>query len=92
MSKTPNTKQDGDPAVHSSALVRGPYCHFCHGETHTMGDCPACGDDEEQMREIRRLNDAIRLTLEEQAHLADGDNCTLIRLKRALHPNSISSP
>ncbi len=27
---------------------------------------------------------AIRLTLKENAHLADGDNCTLIELKRAL--------
>ena len=31
---------------------------------------------------------AIRLTLEEQAHLADGDNCTLIELKRALRDNA----
>jgi len=27
------------------------------------------------------------LTLEENAHLADGDVCTLIRLKTALQPN-----
>jgi hypothetical protein len=31
---------------------------------------------------------AIRLTLKEQAHLADGDNCTLIELKRALLDNA----
>jgi hypothetical protein len=31
---------------------------------------------------------AIRLTLLEQAHLADGDNCTLIELKRALRDNA----
>ena len=31
---------------------------------------------------------AIRLTLKEQAHLADGDNCTLIRLKLALRDNA----
>jgi len=30
--------------------------------------------------------EAIRLTLEENAHLADGDVCTLSRLKTALQP------
>lgn len=34
--------------------------------------------------EISRLRDAIRKTLEENSHLADGENCTLIRLNRAL--------
>ena len=32
--------------------------------------------------------EAIRLTLEENAHLADGDVCTLSRLKTALQPNA----
>ena len=31
---------------------------------------------------------AIRLTLKENAHLADGDDCTLIELKRALRDNA----
>jgi hypothetical protein len=31
---------------------------------------------------------AIRLTLQANAHLADGDNCTLIELKRALRDNA----
>jgi hypothetical protein len=30
------------------------------------------------------LESAIRQTLEENGHLADGENCTLINLKRAL--------
>lgn len=30
------------------------------------------------------LRDAIKQTLEENGHLADGENCTLIVLKRAL--------
>lgn len=34
--------------------------------------------------ECVRLTAAIEETLAENAHLADGDNCTLIRLKRAL--------
>lgn len=42
--------------------------------------------------EIERLRDAIIETLEENLHLADGENCTLIRLKRALPPNDPSSP
>ena len=34
--------------------------------------------------ELAALRDAVAQTLRENAHLADGDNCTLIRLKRAL--------
>lgn len=34
--------------------------------------------------EIRKLRAAIHLTLEENGHLADGDNCSLIELKRAI--------
>lgn len=60
--------------------------------------CLLCEKDEEIRRlhsEIDRLiirvcarNDkllnAIRLTLEENGHLADGENCTLWRLKEAI--------
>lgn len=34
--------------------------------------------------EVERLRAAITQTLNENGHLADGDNCTLIALKRAL--------
>ena len=34
--------------------------------------------------EIERLRAAIQQTLDENGHLADGDNCTLIALKLAL--------
>jgi hypothetical protein len=34
--------------------------------------------------EIDRLRAAIRKTLDDNGHLADGDNCTLIELKRAI--------
>ena len=34
--------------------------------------------------ELAALRDAVAQTLREKSHLADGDNCTLIRLKRAL--------
>ena len=34
--------------------------------------------------EISRLRAAIIKTLEENGHLADGENCTLIALKRAI--------
>lgn len=34
--------------------------------------------------EIDILRAAIRKTLDENGHLADGDNCTLIELKRAI--------
>ena len=37
--------------------------------------------------EVERLRHEITLTLEENGHLADGDVCTLIRLKNALRSN-----
>lgn len=43
--------------------------------------------------EVRRLKSAIEETLRENAHLADGDNCTLAALKRAIAPNDkVSDP
>ena len=36
------------------------------------------------LRELCRLKAEVAQTLNENAHLADGDNCTLIRLKRAI--------
>ena len=39
-------------------------------------------------QEISRLRNAILKTLDDNGHLADGDNCTLIDLKRVLEvPN-----
>lgn len=34
--------------------------------------------------EVARMRSVIQQTLEENGHLADGDNCTLIALKRAI--------
>ena len=34
--------------------------------------------------EIAKLRDAIKITLEQNGHLADGENCTLIELKRVI--------
>ena len=39
-------------------------------------------------RKVSAYERAIRLTLKANAHLADGDNCTLIELKRALRDNA----
>jgi len=44
------------------------------------------GSHEWITREKERLETAIKKTLDENAHLADGDNCTLIHLKRAIPP------
>lgn len=38
--------------------------------------------------EIGRLHAAIVQTLDENKHLADGENCTLIKLKRTVSPNA----
>ena len=39
---------------------------------------------EQANAEIQRLRSAIQQTLDDNLHLADGENCTLIVLKRAL--------
>ena len=42
-------------------------------------------DETQELRDqVGALRQAIRLTLEENAHLADGEVCTLSRLKDAL--------
>ena len=56
-------------------------------ELHNRGKC-GLHYIAHTMRELEieknTLREAIAATLEENKHLADGDNCTLIRLKRAL--------
>lgn len=47
-----------------------------------------CDTPEALADEVERLRQAISLTLEENGHLADGDVCTLSRLKVALQPNT----
>ena len=42
--------------------------------------------------EIKLLRSAIEETLSEHSHLADGENCTLIRLKRALQGRNWPTP
>lgn len=83
---TENTRDSNAPErcapVTGSALLTRLYNHRAmmaphHKERHTGKLLLEC------ISEIERLNEAIRLTLQENAHLADGDNCTLLRLKRA---------
>lgn len=38
------------------------------------------------LKEVRRLKRAIKATLRQNGHLADGDDCTLKLLKDALTP------
>jgi hypothetical protein len=76
-------------AAHGSALLTRLYNHRAmmaphQKERHTGKMLLEC------IAEIERLSEAIRLTLEENSHLADGDNCTLLRLKRAYAQNSDS--
>lgn len=49
---------------------------FDPGRLHVL-----CWDAAE---EIGRLRNAIKETLDENGHLADGDDCTLIKLKMAI--------
>ncbi len=41
--------------------------------------------------EVRRLRAVIAETLRDNAHLADGEDCTLINLRRAIAPNNALS-
>ena len=47
---------------------------------------------DDQDRRIKQLESAISETLNDNAHLADGDVCTLIKLKRVIHgePKSLT--
>ena len=49
---------------------------------HIYGVC--CDIFDNQAAEIKRLKDAIEQCLTDNAHLADGDDCTLYNLKQAL--------
>jgi hypothetical protein len=42
-------------------------------------------NDRDLLAEIARLRSAIKKTIESNLHLADGDTCTLIELKRAIN-------
>jgi len=45
-----------------------------------------CGNCRSLLKEVRRLKRAIKATILQNGHLADGDNCTLKLLKDALTP------
>ena len=45
----------------------------------------------ENESEIKRLRAAIQQTLDENGHLADGDVCKLILLKRAIEAPNVNS-
>ena len=46
-------------------------------------------NDRDLLAEITRLRAAIKNTIERNPHLADGDNCTLIELKRAINYDDV---
>ena len=60
----------------------------CSCNAYMAGEC-VCGawDDNDLLaanKEIERLKQAILTTLDNNRHLADGEDCTLIELKRAM--------
>ena len=58
----------------------------CHGLSRCIDDIEAAGRAMRSAKQtIERMRAAIEITLKENGHLADGDNCTLIYLKRAIH-------
>jgi hypothetical protein len=73
---------DNKSGAHRSALLTRLYNHRAMMAPHQRERRTGRLLDE-CILEIERLNEAIRLTLEENSHQADGDNCTLLRLKQA---------
>jgi hypothetical protein len=58
------------------------YTELCKVETFDEAYSLFMTDDKDAR--IKQLESAIRKTIRENRHLADGDNCTLVHLKRAL--------
>ena len=69
--------------IYDKGQLRGAYS--AGYEDGVKAGAEAMRDGRDQCGALR---EAIRLTLEENAHLADGDVCTLSRLKTALQPNA----
>ena len=53
-------------------------------EMRTIDGVKTWKELEEAKERIKHLESAIRKTIDDNRHLADGDNCTLIDLKKAL--------
>ena len=61
-----------------------PVDKIKHATRLHMLDCPKHPARETE-KELQELREEVRLTLMENLHLADGDVCTLKRLKDAIH-------
>jgi DNA phosphorothioation-dependent restriction protein DptG len=53
-------------------------------EMRTIDSVKTWKELEDAKERIKHLESAIRKTIDNNRHLADGDNCTLIDLKKAL--------
>lgn len=79
-------KHSSDPQ-HSSTYTFNAHTMIDFARKVSERDAPCLNFCEQKsfIFEIRRLRAAIRQTIEDNLHLADGDNCTLIKLKRAIN-------
>lgn len=95
-----NTTKDDrqpEPPPSTPAGRKGPYCSFCHGEAHTLGECPACASREAVERALIRANDALRdiAVMAEQYNYVGWQRIVGKMQKRAseaLSPNSVINP
>lgn len=87
--KTPGCNPDAPASFAGPAGSASPVTDKTW-ELYNLGKC-GLHYIAHKMREIEtessRLRQAIESILDENRHLADGENCTLINLKRALTPN-----
>ena len=90
MSEPENQNEAADGGSDLTAELGALADQFeCHALSRSIDDVEAAGRAMRSAKaEIERLRAAIRQTLDENGHLADGDVCTLILLKRAIEvPN-----
>src|SRR3989304_5349122 len=81
-----DAEQDGDEQAQHNARRVVACVNACAGfETELLEKVVALGTTlGQRLAVMGELAEAIRLTLDENGHLADGDVCTLKRLKDAL--------
>lgn len=66
------------------AVCRDPEALWSNWLRGTVKLPSGIGDVRQYQERIQQLEDAIRKTLDENRHLADGDDCTLRELKKVL--------
>lgn len=82
-------KKTGSIALARQICVEIAGCPDCEGDDLDGNGYGSVDIAEILSAEVERLREAIRQTLDANGHLADGENCTLLRLKVALRESGV---